>query len=329
MGKPLVTTDVLTNAIRVACRAPSLHNSQPWHWTIDGAVAHLFLDKNRVLPAHDHSGREALLACGAVLDHLRVAMAAAGWDANIERYPNPNNTLHLATIEFSPISFVTEGHRRRADAILLRRTDRLPFAEPADWPAVEAQLRRFDATEYVRLDVIADDLRPELAQASRLTESLRFYDSYYHEELQWWTAPFEMREGIPRGMLPTAAESDRVAIGRSFPVSHDEHNRRSAYGDDRSKVVVLSTYDDDRASVLRCGETLSAVLLNATVSGLATCTLSHITELRASRDIVAYLIDRVALPQLLIRVGSAPKMENPPPATPRRPLTEVLDVKPR
>ncbi len=179
----------------------------------------------------------------------------------------------------------------------------------------------------MHLDVIADELRPELVEASRLTESLRFYDSSYHEELQWWTAPFAATQGIPRNELPTAAEGDRVDIGRRFPMPLDERDRRRTYGTDRSKVVVLSTRDSDRASVLECGEMLSAVLLEATVAGLATCTLSHVTELAASREVVACLIGRATTPQLLIRVGSAPAIEQHPPATPRRPLSEVLEVR--
>lgn len=324
-----IDIEVVKNAVRLACRAPSLHNSQPWHWVIEDASVELFLDKNRVLYSTDHSGREALMGCGAVLDHFRVAMAAAGWKANVDRYPNPNSLLHLASIDFTPLDFVTDGHRARADAILRRRTDRLTFAEPPNWDMVEGQLRRSVTSDLVRFDVIADELRPELADASRLTESLRFYDSSYHSELQWWTAPFEVSEGIPRDLLPTASESDRVGIGRSFPSAHHEHDQRQGYGVDKSKIVVLSTYDNDRESVLQCGEMLSAVLLEATMAGLASCTLTHITELRASRDIVASLIGRSTTPQTLIRVGSTPEMEDNTPATPRRPMAEVLEVKTR
>ncbi|AMO63134.1 Putative NAD(P)H nitroreductase Acg [Mycolicibacterium phlei] len=326
-----VDTEVLTSALRVACRAPSLHNTQPWHWVIDADAVHLFLDKSRVLYATDHSGREALLSCGAVLDHFVVAMAAAGWRAHIDRYPNPNNRLHLAAITFRPLNFVTEGHRRRADAIMDRRTDRLPFAAPADWDSVADHLRRNNESDLVRIDVVPDELRPELAQASKLTESLRLYDSSYHEEMRWWTAPYGSAEGIPRDLLPTAAESERVEIARDFPLTSAGRDRRYAYGHDQSKVVVLSTPDDEPLSVLRCGETLSAVLLDATMAGLATCTLTHLTELHASREIVASLIggtvtDGPVVPQVLIRVGRAPAMEQTP-TTPRRPLNEVVEIR--
>ncbi|MDH6194013.1 nitroreductase [Mycobacterium frederiksbergense] len=321
-----LSTDVIMKSVHLACRAPSLHNSQPWLWITENDTVDLFLDKDRVLYSTDHSGREAVIGCGAVLDHFRVAMAAAGWTANYDRMPNPNNPLHLASLDFGPLDLVTEGHRRRAEAILLRYTDRLPFAEPPDWDSVESRLRRSVMSDAVVLDSIADDLRPELAQASQLTESLRLYDSSYHSELRWWTGPFETREGIPHSSLPSPSERERVDINRTFPVSHHS-DRRAGVGHDHSKVLVLSTYDNDRSSVLQCGEALSAVLLEATLAGLATCTLTHITELAASRRIVASLIDRTTTPQLLIRVGLAAKGEDRPPATPRRPLDEVLHVR--
>lgn len=326
MHDTIVDTEVITQAVRLACRAPSLHNSQPWRWVAGGDRLQLFVDKARVVRATDHSGREALLSCGAALDHLRVAMAAAGWITNIDRFPNPNNRLHIASIDFSPMDFVTEGHRRRANAILLRRTDRLPFAAPPAWESVETGLRAQLDTDAVRLDVIDDDLRPQLAEASALTESLRLYDSRYHEELHWWTVDFEATEGIPPSSLITAAESDRVDIGRNFPVTHNGE-RRLTVDEDHSKVLVLSTYDDTRESVLRCGETLSAVLLDATMDGLATCTLTHLTEHPASREIIQTLTGQGAIPQLLIRVGLAPSIDDVPPPTPRRPLREVLEIR--
>ncbi len=322
----MVDTKVIKDAVQLACRAPSLHNSQPWHWVAASKAVHLFLDKDRVLYSTDHTGREALIGCGAVLDHFRVAMAAAGWVTAVDRYPNPNNSLHVASIDFSPMEFVTDGHLRRADAILLRRSDRLPYAEPADWDTVELQLRRSITCDAVRFDVVADELRTELAEAAQLTESLRLYDSSYHHELSWWTGPFEATDGIPHSSLVSASESDRVDVGRNFPVTHNT-DRRFEFGTDRSKILVLSTYDNERASVLQCGEMLSAVLLEATMAGLATCTLTNITEAYPGRDVVASLINQPTTPQVLIRVGSAPEIDEKPPPTPRRPIDDVFQVR--
>jgi hypothetical protein len=46
---------------------------------------------------------------------------------------------------------------------------------------------------------------------------------------------------------------------------------------------------------------MSAVLLECTMAGLATCTVTHVTEIGVARELVAALTGRAALPQLLIR----------------------------
>lgn len=322
MPKTVVSSGLIADAVGLASRAPSFHNSQPWLFIGEGAgVLHLYLDRDRMVDT-DSSGRQALISCGAVLDHLGVAMAAAGWATNVDYFPNPNDHTHLATIDFVAMEYVTDGHRRRADAILSRRTDRLPFAAPRDWDRFEFLLRRAVDDDLALLDVLSDEARPQLAEASQLTESLRLYDSSYHAELAWWTGPFDAQDGIPASSLVTAAESDRVDIGRNFPVSR-HRERRSQMTEDRSKVLVLSSLGDTRRDILTCGEALSVALLEATMAGMATCPLTHMTEVAVSSDIVSGLTGR-PLPQVLIRVGMAPVLDDYPPPTPRRPLQDVL-----
>jgi len=321
MPKTMIPAKVIEDAVHLACRAPSYHNTQPWNWVVHNGELQLFVDADRVV-ATDHGGRQALISCGAVLDHLRVAMAAAGHETHVDYYPNPSDHKHIASFGFSPMSFVTTGHRRRADAILSRRTDRLPFGPAEDWDDFEPMMRKAVHADVSAVDVISDRDRSELAEASALTDALRLYDSTYHAEMQWWTAPYEVSDGIPHSALVSAAESDRVDVGRSFPVTHNEE-RRVKLGDDRSTILVISALDDVRRDILGCGETLSSVLLEATMAGLATCTLTHVTEVSATRDIVASIVGR-PLPQVLVRVGTAPALDEVPPPTPRRPLSEVL-----
>lgn len=130
MFDTMVETKVIEDAVRLACRAPSLYNTQPWRWVADGAGLDLLLDTSRVVHA-DRSMREAHISCGGALEHLRAAMAAAGWTAEVERFPEPGNPRHLARVSFAPSDGVTDHQRRRADAILQRRTDRLPVPRAA------------------------------------------------------------------------------------------------------------------------------------------------------------------------------------------------------
>lgn len=319
--------DVIRNAVMLACRAPSLHNTQPWRWTFDGAGLHLFADRMRVVLSTDSTGREVLLSCGAVLDHLRVAMAAAGWDTTVARFPDPHDPDHVAALRFTPTSNVTDAQCERADAILARRTDRLPFDAPPEWPLMEARLRLAAIPFHVMTDIVLDRDRPLLAEASRLTEQLRNCDPSYQSELYWWTSPFALTDGIPQTSLVSDSEAGRVDVARTFPSARTTE-RRPDIGVDRSKIIVLSTTNEDaRCDVLRCGEALSAVLLECTLAGLATCTLTHMTEVAPSRDIIRQLVGQTGSPQLMIRIGIAPSDQQQRPATPRRPLIEVLELR--
>ncbi|OBH12241.1 NAD(P)H nitroreductase [Mycobacterium sp. E1747] len=318
--------EALKKAVLLACRAPSVHNSQPWRWMTGDGVLRLFVDRRRAMPATDHSGRDVILSCGAVLDHLCVAMTAAGWEPKVQRLPDPDDPDQLAAVTFSPLEDVTEAQHRRTEAILQRRTDRLPLGRPTYWELFEPALRETFDPDVVSLDVLADEVRPLLVEATRLTEELRRDDSYYHAELDWWTSSFVLAEGMPPGALASDKESWRVDVARSFPVrSHAD--RRGDVKVDWSKILVLSTPGDTRLDVLRCGEVLSTVLLECTVAGMATCPLTHLIELEESRDIVRELVGRHGEPQVLIRVGIAPPLEQLPPATPRRRLDDVLQVR--
>jgi hypothetical protein len=325
MPADTVDTELIEDAVRSACRAPSLHNSQPWQWVAGGGQLDLFLDPSRAMVS-DRSGREALISCGAALDHLRVALAAAGRRARISRFPDPKDPNHLASIDFTPAGTVTDDGRRRASAIWARRTDRLPFIAPMNWEAFEHSLRGAIDKNAVQLDVMAEDARDRLAQASRVAESVRLYDSAYQEELHWWTAPFEAAEGIPYSSLVSPAERQRVDVGRTFPMTHNRE-RRTDIPEDESTILMLSTEDDSPLAALLSGEALSAVLLECTMANLATCPVTHVTELKVTREMIADLLEEGRRPQVLVRVGVAPAAAEPPTPTPRRPLSEVLRLR--
>ncbi|RWA21037.1 hypothetical protein MBRU_15125 [Mycolicibacterium brumae DSM 44177] len=319
--------ELIEEAVTLASRAPSLHNSQPWRWLAFRGGLALFLDRKRIVGSTDEGGRQAVISCGVMLDHLRVAAAAAGQRAEIERFPDAGDPDLLATVTFTPAQ-PTAADRSRADAILARRTDRLPMFAPPEWDIVAAALGGAvgaPADSGVRLDVLDDGLRPELGRASSMTEVVRQFDPGYQDELQWWTTPFEYPEGIPRTSLVSAGESYRVEVNRSFPIE-DRAERRVGVVEDEARILLLSTPGDTRADALAAGEALSEVLLECTVAGLATCPVTHLTELPDARSTLAELAGVDAVPQALIRVGRAPSdpLAEPIPLTPRRPIEDML-----
>ncbi|WP_280498128.1 Acg family FMN-binding oxidoreductase [Nocardia asiatica] len=314
----------MTEALRRAVRAPSVHNTQPWRWVFDGARLHLYTDADRLLPSTDPHGRQLVISCGTVLHHLRTVLADQGWHTDTLRTPDRQRPDHLAVIEFRPWATPPEGIHTRALAIDLRRTDRLPMTEPAGFAEILPRLRMLTSPHEVELDVLADSARPRLAAASEQAGALRRDDLLYQAELQWWAGHSETSEGVPPSALVSDAEFARVDIGRAFPAG--PRSMRRAQLEDRAALLVLSTEGDSVTHWLRTGEALSAVLLECTAAGLATCALTHITELPTTRGLLAGLIPRPGSPQVLIRVGTAPDDANMMPPTPRRPVMEVFTV---
>src|SRR6185312_10279708 len=165
-------------------------------------------------------------------------------------------------------------------------------------------------------------------EASRLTEEIRQNDPTYDAELSWWTSSFVRDEGIPHSALVSATEAARIDVAREFPTPAISEKANDE-GVDRAKIVVLSTHHEDaRLDVLRCGEALSSLLLKCTSAGLATCTLTHMTELAPSREIIRGLTGQRGTPQLLIRIGQTSVTDEEFVPTPRKPLADVFEVRP-
>jgi hypothetical protein len=94
---------------------------------------------------------------------------------------------------------------------------------------------------------------------------------------------------------------------------------------DAGELLVLATAADGVAERLRAGEAMSAVLLHANDFQLATCPLSQVREIEGVRSLVRErVLDGVGAPQIVLRVGWAPVRSALLPATPRRPLADVL-----
>lgn len=309
----------LESAVALASRAPSLHNSQPWRWTLDADELALFSDSDRILPATDPSGRQMLLSCGAVLHHLRVALTARHWATVVERMPDATNRRCLATLRFRRVDAVTDTDLRMAEAIGRRRTERLPMGAPQEWARTESALQMLAEPAGVRLSAIAEHERPALEELSRRIGGERRSDAAYQTELSWWAGHGMYPDGIPPDALPPRRRT--VATEREFPPGNA--TGESAEAEDRAAILLLSTTTDTRLDWLRSGEALSAVLLACTARGLATCSVTHLTESESSRAFLRETARIEGVPQVMIRVGvrAGP---GPDATTPRRPTSAIL-----
>ncbi|MFR9749646.1 Acg family FMN-binding oxidoreductase [Nocardia sp. 004] len=324
---PVPDHPTMLAALQLATRAPSVHNTQPWRWVFDGVRLHLYTDTDRLLSATDPLGRQLVISCGAMLHHARTAFADRGWHTDTTRVPDLDRPDRLAVIAFRTWPDPPAGIHSRALAIDQRHTDRLPLSEPEGFADLLPRIRMLASPHEVELDVLDDNARARLTSASEQTKAARREDLFYQTELQWWTGRSEnsvAAEGVPQSTLVSDAEFARVGVGRAYPPS--PHSMRRAQLEDRARLLVLSTGADSVLHWLRAGEALSAVLLECTAVGLATCAFTHITELEASRELLTNLLPQPSKPQVVIRAGTAPADADPIPATPRRGLSDIFTI---
>jgi nitroreductase len=314
-----VDRQTIRAAVELGSHAPSVHNSQPWRWRLEGRSLLLQADLRRWLPATDADGRDLVVSCGAALHHTRVALAASGVHAVVHRIPDPERPDDLAVLELSPHNPV-DADLEHAAAILRRRTDRRRFSTWDVPDAMQAALTQRAAEQGALLRVVTGRARRTLEATLRDAAAVQDDTPAYRVETAVWSGVQSADEGIPAANLlaatPDPAQARRFAPGRI--------EQQPADGPDGALLAVIGTASDDKLSQLRAGEALSAVLLHATLLGLATCPLSQVLEVDDTRRVLRDdVLDGAIAPQLVIRLGF-PSSTVRLPATPRRPVAEIL-----
>lgn len=318
--------ETVTAALRLAVRAPSIHNSQPWRWKIGDDSIQLYADPSRLLAHTDALGREMVMSCGAAVHHLRVALATLGWSAEVHRLPNPADPDHLAAVVPHRKSTIDPADVRLAGAISRRRTDRRAFSSwpvPAEFYPLLADRAQ---AEGALLDPVHDvqsryDLADAMARAALRQAALPGYDL----EIALWTGRHAGTDGVPAANATPAQRYGDLTM-REFPGGELDQPEGAREDGGIADLLILHTPSDDRMAWLRAGEATSAVLLTITEIGLAATPLSQPLEIDELRHLIRQrVIPSNTFPQLVIRVGWAPVTAAPLPESPRRPLAEVVE----
>ncbi|SHF70330.1 Acg family FMN-binding oxidoreductase [Streptoalloteichus hindustanus] len=330
-GRSTPDRRTIHSALAVAGRAPSLHNTQPWRWEVDAHSVRLHADRSRQLPATDPAGRQLVISCGAALHHARVAFAALGWRVTAHRLPRPDQPDHLATLEFVRHPEIDPDEVALALAASRRHTDRRPFLPDAVPRPVLDRLTSAAAEQGARWVVVDQPTaRRELVVAIGHADATQRADPAYRTELAAWAGRSGVAdEGVPAANLPDRRPGDRGMPARDFQQAGLGSLAAPHAVDDGAALGVLATDGDDQGSWLAAGESLSAVLLAATDSGLATCPLSQVPEVEPARDLVrTAALGGSGQPQIVLRLGWPAGDPLGIPATARRPLAETVSVPP-
>lgn len=316
MSRGVPDVDTLRAAIALAGRAPSIHNSQPWLWTMREVTLQLSAVRERWLASTDPAGRDMLLSCGAAVHHAQVAFAGLGWATAVHCTPSSLHPDRLASLRFRA-QRPTEHDVALSEAIYARRSDRRPYGARAviagELSTVLAAAQR-PGVQVRRVDPATE--RATLERLTRRAAEVRDRDPAWRIEQRLWAGPYP----APGVGIPTAnAGRDDRPVGETMLLDAFQQ------GGEVGEILLLATDDDDPRSCLTAGESASALLLEATSMGMSSCPLSLVLEVDDTRaELRRRFFGSSAEPQLLVRLGW-PRPDSPPlAATPRLRLDEIL-----
>ncbi len=290
-------SELLRFALHVALTAPSPGNSQPWRFLIDssGEQVDLFTDPARTL-AHDHDGQQRTVAGGAALGLLRVALRALGLGEHTTLLPG-DHPDQLARVHLTGSVTPTPEETWLLQAAPKRRTHRGLLAERPVRERLLLRLQHMAQEPGAQLLVLHTSAQRR-ALATRVDASPTPTDPTWPEP---GPDPFEATAGGP-------ARGDAILEGS--PV-----------------LALICTADDDPRAWLGAGQALARVLLRGRVDHLCASflhgPLARAGDRFAVAEEVAVLGDMPQGPgyaQLALRLGHGGDL----PASPRRPLAEVL-----
>jgi hypothetical protein len=306
----------------VACRAPSLHNTQPWRFTVSGDAIELWADASRRLSV-DPDGREMLISCGAALYGLRLAVRSLGYRPEVELLPGLAGQRPLARVGLGLAAPMTAGERKMLAAVPHRHTHRGPF-EAGPLPAgLFARLRDDARAEGALLTEIEPGaalrrLTAVVAVAGRRQDR----DPRSRAEISRWShgVTSQARDGVPTHAFP--AEPGRgpaplpqrdFDLGRGLGLA-------PVGGPPPPVTAVLFTPGDSERDWMQAGQALHRLLLRAAAEWVFARLNTQPLEDPVTRMLIKEGLELPGAPQMLLALGVSRTAY----ATARRPAADLI-----
>ncbi len=319
------SSDKLRYLLNYAVLAPSGHNSQPWLFKILGDNLELYADRTRALPVCDPQDRELIMACGAALLNLRLALRHFGYEGTVQTFPDKKEPDLLARVSFGEKRKPTAEDDLLFRAIPQRHTNRKPF-EPRQVPEkVLSELEAAASKEGAWLQFVqAETDRNRLADLVAEGDRIQMANASFRRELAAWMHPNRnvTHDGMPGYALGLGSLTSSLApiVVRTFDTGKGQAAKDRQLATGSPALAVLGTDADAPEDYLSAGQALEGVLLRGRAEGIWASFLNQPIEVPDSRTKLVNLMGLKGFPQLILRMGYGPEVK----PTPRRTPGEVL-----
>lgn len=273
----------LESILRLAVRAPSGDNQQPWRFRWDGVVLDVIGLPERMHPYLEFADCGLALTIGGLLKAIELAAAKLGWRAQEHLFPIANQPQLYAAVSFECAA--TDGTDSLAKFIDQRCTNRRQYDQQPLDPATVAELLDAVSANACRVRIITDAAKKEkLGAAATAFLRLMLENEERHAVLfanVAWTEAEERqkKEGLPLASLEfdpaqrflfrrarkwgTIRLLNRIGFSRLVAATEAKLSASSA------AVAVISVIDTKRESFFEAGKAMMTLWLKGTSLNLS------------------------------------------------------------
>lgn len=330
MSRPGPSDERVTALVHDAAAAPSMHNAQPWRFRYlrRARTFEVRADVERVMPHSDPDTRGLHLGCGAALLNLRVAVAHEGWSPETRLRPDPADPALLADVRLSGSGGGESDLAALYPAIHQRHSSRFPFEETEIPESVRGALAEAARREETVLTFPTSWHLQQVLDLVREAEARNVTDRGGDQDLAEWTridAPSAdtTDDGVPAYAFGPRKRGGKAPM-RDFAGPRQVAGRDAADFEWTPQLALVSTTNDRPEDWLRAGQALERVLLLATLKGLSSSFATQPLEWTDLRWTLRDPVSGQGFTHMVLRLGHGPEG----PSTPRRPVPDILDIRP-
>jgi nitroreductase len=304
--------------LRYAILAPSVRNTQPWAFSVQGNRVHLIADMRKTQPVSDPDRRELYISIGCALENLLVAAEHFGFGHGLAYFPERGAPDLVATATFEPGGVPSEARAGATLASILRRHNDDGVFRPAPVPEW-LRMRLLACSAETDLQILLTEDRPFRRWIDALTleaDRADFADPGFRSELKHW---------IGRGVFGSPPVREQLQRAASAQPDLAEHVARRDHANVESAALLglICASGDSHLLHVRVGQLFERLWLTATAMGVSVNPMSQTMRHPQLRAAVAELLPAPGwTPQHLFRVGFG--MDTGERHTPRRPVDDVV-----
>lgn len=360
----LTKKEQLRYFIALAHMAANTHNTQPWLFSMQVATFSIsvYLNKKRVLPASDPTGRESMISIGCAVENIAVASLYYGYimnfviennikiitklseiptkkksDGDKEKIGIINFQLKKTHINNVEINDTGEEAENLLKSIFERKVVRAEYDENKKINAAVIKKIENASKKFLDLNVytITDKIRRlSISEFQNQADAFVLNSKKFSEELGDWLLPNDTSSrigmpGIGFGFDEKQAKRIHEGLRRLRPLEPEDNLRLAQAGKigiEKAPLLIFITTKKDNAHYwVNAGRLLEKILLILTCENIQTAIHAAIVEVSLINKIFRVALGTTNKIMVMFRAGYVKNQEDlNRPHSPRSRLEDII-----